>query len=427
MLRRCMWAMFVPAMAFAGITAFSQDAPKPEPSIDAKAEEVLQKAAAFYKELPAFKVEVTAVENVKIGERTRNSSAVQAVAAKRPNKLVLVSDENTPLSLYSDGETLTVVFDGPEVLFSAAPAPADYPSITDQEVFQLAWLGPSMLDHVLAADPYAAFTQDSLTITHVGAEEINGIACDKLRFDMGQVAMECSFGTGEKPLLYKTRADLAKAEERIKSQSPEEIEVSLDVYYDFNDWQLGEDVADSAFAFTPPAEAEKVDDVIASLRERAAAQEMASTGLEKGSAAPAFTLSTLDGGTTVSLADLKGKPIVLDFFASWCQWCYVGLPTIWEVSQEYADDGLQFYAVNLEETPELARQMLSSLKIEPPVLMDPDGKAGMDYAARGLPYTVVIDKDGNVANIHRGVLRDKNVYETMLRAEFDALVGRESK
>ncbi|MCL4218798.1 MAG: redoxin domain-containing protein, partial [Candidatus Hydrogenedentes bacterium] len=196
---------------------------------------------------------------------------------------------------------------------------------------------------------------------------------------------------------------------------------------DFNDWQLGEDVADSAFAFTPSAEAEKVDDVIASLRERAAEQQMADTGLEIGSPAPAFAMSPLDGGAKVSLEDLKGKPVVLDFFASWCQWCYVGLPTIWEVSQEYADDGLIFYAVNIEETPEQAKEMMTSLEIDPPILMDPDGAVGSDYSATGLPYTVVIDKDGNVANIHRGVPQDKNVYKTMLRADFDAIVGKESK
>jgi thiol-disulfide isomerase/thioredoxin len=122
-----------------------------------------------------------------------------------------------------------------------------------------------------------------------------------------------------------------------------------------------------------------------------------------GEAAPDFELKALDG-TTVKLSALKGKVVLLDFWASWCPPCREYLPGTEAIYQKYKDQGLVVLGVNIEGDTEKARTAAGQLGLNFPILMALSGKRGADwgsvqvaqYGITGIPHAVLIDKKGLV-------------------------------
>jgi peroxiredoxin len=123
-----------------------------------------------------------------------------------------------------------------------------------------------------------------------------------------------------------------------------------------------------------------------------------------GKAAPDITFPTADG-KAVKLADLKGKVVVLDFWATWCAPCIKGLPHIQALSQkkELAERGLVVLAVNFTETKEDFEPFLKKNGYTFTVPMDPEGKHLEAFQAPGVPLTVVIGRDGTVRTVFTGL------------------------
>ncbi len=123
----------------------------------------------------------------------------------------------------------------------------------------------------------------------------------------------------------------------------------------------------------------------------------------KGKQAPAFRLDALKG-KPVALSDLKGKVVVVDFWATWCPPCRESLPHLDALSKdkEYAKKGLKVYAVNLRESAEKVRAYVEKQNLSFNVLLDKDGSTAQSYLVRGIPTTVVIDREGNIAEVMIG-------------------------
>ena len=119
----------------------------------------------------------------------------------------------------------------------------------------------------------------------------------------------------------------------------------------------------------------------------------------RGKKAPVFTLTSLDG-KRISLNDLKGKPVLLNFWATWCAPCKVEMPWFQEFQQKYAGQGLQVIGVNEDEDAkqqQIKDEIISTSKrlgVTYPVLLSDhhvgDGYGGLDM----LPATFFIDKNG---------------------------------
>jgi cytochrome c biogenesis protein CcmG/thiol:disulfide interchange protein DsbE len=127
-----------------------------------------------------------------------------------------------------------------------------------------------------------------------------------------------------------------------------------------------------------------------------------------GRAAPPLTGTALDG-TTVDLASLKGKPVIVNFWASWCTPCREEFPLFQEKLAELGPtDGLEMIGVLYKDEPELARAFLDDLGATWPNVDDPDGVAAKAWRTVAPPQTYFIDKDGVIRGIQIGQVREED-------------------
>lgn len=119
--------------------------------------------------------------------------------------------------------------------------------------------------------------------------------------------------------------------------------------------------------------------------------------------APAFTASTLDGGTPLALADLRGEVVLVDFWATWCGPCTTQFAHLNDWHRRYASRGLHILALSDEE-PDLVREYVASQRLAYPVALDPDDRIRAAYLVPGMPTTVIIDRTGVVRYVTVGAV-----------------------
>jgi thiol-disulfide isomerase/thioredoxin len=105
----------------------------------------------------------------------------------------------------------------------------------------------------------------------------------------------------------------------------------------------------------------------------------------------------------VSLADLKGKAVILDFWATWCPPCRAELPIVDRVAQRYRDKGLVVIGVNTSDEDGLAAPFIRQHGYGYPIAFDRDGSAARAYGANALPTLVVISKTGAIVATRQGM------------------------
>lgn len=121
-----------------------------------------------------------------------------------------------------------------------------------------------------------------------------------------------------------------------------------------------------------------------------------------GQPAPDFSCNLLDG-SKLTLSEHTGKNIiVLDFWATWCPPCVAALPKIDSLAKKFAGQGVEFYAVNVQEEPSQIKPFMTKKNLEIPVALDEDGNISELYQAKFIPQTVIIDKSGVVHDVHVG-------------------------
>jgi len=125
---------------------------------------------------------------------------------------------------------------------------------------------------------------------------------------------------------------------------------------------------------------------------------------QTGKQAPDFQLPNLEG-QAVSLADFRGKPVLLNFWATWCGPCVFEMPIMQAIFEESADTGLVVLAVNIGESPSAAENFMQSGNLSFPVLLDTNQDVALKYNIRGIPTTFFIDKDGIIQEIKVGAFR----------------------
>ncbi len=125
-------------------------------------------------------------------------------------------------------------------------------------------------------------------------------------------------------------------------------------------------------------------------------------------------------GETRSLADYKGKIVLLNIWATWCGPCVRALPEYEKVMNELDRSKVQFIAVNQEEKEGLIKAFAERKKMKLPIGLDPEGKVGKIFNCENLPQTVIIGPDGKIAWLHVGY---KAGVAEALKAKVLELVG----
>ncbi len=114
-----------------------------------------------------------------------------------------------------------------------------------------------------------------------------------------------------------------------------------------------------------------------------------------------FTLESLNGGT-VSLSDLQGHVVVLDFWATWCSPCRESMPHLQAIHDRYAGDGVVVLAINIEENRRTVEEYIAEAGYTFTVLLDPNGETADAYSVWAIPHTIIIDRQGQQHEVLEG-------------------------
>ena len=137
-----------------------------------------------------------------------------------------------------------------------------------------------------------------------------------------------------------------------------------------------------------------------------------------GSVAPDFTLPQLSGAP-LKLSDYRGKVVLLDFWATWCEPCRQEIPHFVDLQNKYGTQGFQIIGVSMDDGPGPVRQFYQQFKMNYPVVMG-NAKTGELYGGVfGLPIAFLLDRDGKVRLRHIGAtdvsVIEKEIVEVLQR------------
>jgi peroxiredoxin len=130
-----------------------------------------------------------------------------------------------------------------------------------------------------------------------------------------------------------------------------------------------------------------------------------------GNSAPSFTLRDRDG-VWASLADYEGRPVLVNFWATWCGPCIVELPELQSAYDQHEDDGLVILGLNRDEDLGQIRDFFANTletEVTFPILLDEHGAIADRYQVYNLPTTFVVDGNGIIVAVHRGPLTQSQI------------------
>ena len=169
--------------------------------------------------------------------------------------------------------------------------------------------------------------------------------------------------------------------------------------------KLDVDLPDSMFRFTPPEGAREVADF--------AVPGMKAPNMV-GKVAPAFRVKALTG-ETFDLAGMKGKTVLLDFWATWCGPCRKEMPTMEKIHQEFKANGLVVLGLNVGEDRGTVEKFLKTAKVSYPVALTADTDVASAFEVTAFPTYVVIDREGNIAAYQVGSAGEAALRETLAK------------
>ena len=388
-------------------------APKNEVAASKEAADELARALHFLHTLPSFHMKSRANLNIEDEQRPDFEFTLTMAA---PNQFRVACGDSG--LLVSDGKQM--LRDWFQSIHAIEAAPKNLPE----------WLRGEPSPHfvsiftlraLLAPSGTVPSLLDAKTVALLGEEKVGDKQALHLAVRDEKLACELWVQKGSEPWLLRYRPKFANM-----------TETSLD-FFGGDLWleieSVTRELPKDAFALVAAPKSRRVDDLAEGVMEEqqrhmeemeklmeqegggevvvgAAGDEPAPPrGDEKphptvGKPAPDVGWTLLDG-TEQKLTDLKGKVVVLDFWATWCGPCVLGLPKISAVAKRYADQGVVFVACDIEEAKGGVEKFLAKKKLEIACAIV-DQAFTKPFGVGGIPHTVIVGKDGVIQKVHIG-------------------------
>lgn len=355
------------------------------------------------------------------GEPVETQSGTYQILSAAPDRVsALLKGPDQETQMVSDGKQLNYVLTPDAYIELAAPKSLDTLASNVETPF-----GP-FPEYILSltmagVDAYPAFfrTAGGMGISDGEREKLPGTVRLHVRRGDG-VIWDMWVRKGDQPAPVRLAVDITGMLVQMNQvQIPEGFSYVLEI--NFKSWETDTKLDESVFTFQPKVEAKKftsLDEFIESLSDPEGPHPLL------GKDAPQFQSTLLDG-QAFDLKQHRGKQVVvLDFWATWCGPCVEALPMIAKTTSQFADQDVVFYAVNVGEEKARISEFLKQQKLDPAVLMDPEGEIAAAYGATAIPQTVLIGKDGRVEVVHVG-FSGPEAMAKILKEELTALAKGE--
>ena len=338
------------------------------------------------------------------GGQQRNDRAEFTAAFRSPNKFR--HDMKDEATIVSTGEKLYTFLARQNVYVTDAAPKNRADALPDQVASLLMDQDPS-LALALSANASDLLTANASDVSLGEEQKVAGISYPSLKV-VQEDEDETLLIDPKTNLVHSVQHDLTRS---MKRQGVPNVKVAL-VTVDYTQAPGDAPPKSVSFDWTPPADAKP----FAPAPQQADAGAPPAAAQLEGKPAPAFTLNLLDG-KSVSLSDLKGSVVVLDFWATWCGPCREGLPHIDKIAKDRATDGVKVFAIDLQEDAAQVKPFVQQMNLTLPVLLDSDGATAQKYKAEAIPETVIIDKNGAVQKVIVGLVPDE---EKVVNDQIDA-------
>ena len=326
-------------------------------------------------------------------------------------------------SIKNEKPVRVITFDGTHSLLANVPSKTYMEEGTNWSLL-LKSAGSGVPQWVFEMHAEEAAPSKIIAANIIGEETIDGQPCDMVRI-LRSIDLGTSDDGDEKPstmtmtdILSIARADsFPRRLSQKMAVNGEDQMANLAVSYQYSNVKLDPALDASMFATTPPAgyvKGENPKDAPGGEREQPQLKA------KVGEKALDFTLTGIDGAQ-FSLEGLKGKVILLDFWATWCGPCKQVMPTIQKIADEYKDKDVAVFGVNTWERGEgAAQKYMESKGFTYPCLLAGDELA-KSYGVPGIPTLLVIGKDGMIVLAEVGMAPDGG---KALRAAIDAALAK---
>jgi|SRR5437588_5656694 len=134
-----------------------------------------------------------------------------------------------------------------------------------------------------------------------------------------------------------------------------------------------------------------------------------------GKQAPSFALKAVGSGDVVDLSKLRGKPAVINFWATWCGPCYEEHPTLVQNARMLGSD-VQFVGIVFNDTEQKIQSFLNQRGSAYPTLLDESGKTAVAYGVGGVPETFFLDRNGQIVAKYSGPLSTEELQANLAKA-----------
>ena len=389
---------FIPIISLFGLLASAQETP------DART--LLKETSEVLLHHKSYLVDQRAVIDVGGPLPTRVEMLVK-IAVSSPGKLRIESTSKLGDSLIvSDGEN-TWMYLGTLLQYTKTAAASTPTSLVKSLVPGMS----SVMDQLKAKDPYV-----SAKITGEETVEVEGqkIDCYVVEGRLDKISLpgsiEMSGGVQKVWVDKVSKLSLKQTMTATMEGGPLTAPAQMNQAVTITSQKLDAPVPDSAFVFTPPEGSKLVPEFKGPVKANADLT---------GQMAADFKLKSV-AGKEISLQDVKGNFVLLDFFATWCGPCRRDLPAVEKLHQEFHGKGLMVIGVDGGEDSETVSQFLRTSKLSYPVLLTPDNQVMQSYSVTAFPTLVLLDAYGKIVFYHVGAGGDKALRESLAKLGLEA-------